>query len=335
MDASVILLIIGGIGLTFQNGQTAIMSKKCSFFVSIGYVQAIQMLVTLATWGIDSQFSTAGIEKVPLYAHFAGVANVLFLYLITDAIIQIGNAIPSGCMLSAQTLFNILIDEMGWFGFEKRSNSVWKSIGISAFILSIMILSIQPRHTTVADKNSLELKGGDTNDEEMVRDVEETKTKKNRLWITARSILFSILSGIVLGCISGFMSVYATYTTPSLGAFTSASSGTLICLLLVSIQTILSSKTESNISRPSFDIRSLPWWVRLNGLFSAFYFLMVSFVAPRYGAQLFFGIVNTCQLVSAVLADHFMVFGFGTRASIWQVVGSVGILGSMVIMLLS
>jgi transporter family-2 protein len=313
MDLGILLVVLGGVGITIQNGQTAIMSQKCSFFVSILWIQCVQIIVTSVVWGIDSKFSFDGLSEVPWYLFSLGIVNVIFVYLITAAVLQVGNAVSVGCMLCAQTIFNVIVDEMGLFGFPVRRNSVLKSVGIALFILSIVFVSIESKNGKTDPESSKS---------EIHSDPEKQRSlKKRNRWVYFRAVLEALGSGLFLGVVTGMLSNFAIYTSPPLAAVTSAFQGIIISAIMIVIQW-----KETNFQW------DMPWWVKPNGILAAYFFVLVSYISPKYGAQVFFGIFNCCQLTSAVFADHFGLLGFKKRMGLWQVIGIIGIIGSTVLM---
>jgi transporter family-2 protein len=314
MDLGILLVALGGVGITIQNGQTAIMSQKLSFFVSMLWIQCVQLIVTLIVWGIDSKFSLSGITEVPWYLYTIGVVNVIFVYLITKAVLEVGNAVSVGCMLSSQTIFNILVDELGMFGFPVRRNSILKSVGIALFVVSIAIVSIESKNGKKGRESSNVVKDSDM-------EKQTTAPKKRSRWVYFRAVLQALSSGILLGVMSGMLSNFAIYTSPPFAAVTSALQGILLSAIMIVIQW-----------KDTHFQWDMPWWVKPNGILAAYFFVLVSYISPRYGAQVFFAIFNCCQVTSAVFADHFGLLGFKKPMGPWQVVGILGIIGSTALM---
>ncbi len=65
---------------------------------------------------------------------------------------------------------------------------------------------------------------------------------------------------------------------------------------------------------PSIDtLGKISWWKWLGGAMGAFYITTVVVIAPKIGAANTLGFIVAGQLISAVIFDHFGLFGFVIR----------------------
>ena len=75
-------------------------------------------------------------------------------------------------------------------------------------------------------------------------------------------------------------------------------------------------------------LASVPWWVYLAGLVGTVFVAGGVVIAPVTGALLFFACVVAGQLVGALLADHFGLFGVAIRhISVARLAGLALVLG--------
>jgi len=75
-------------------------------------------------------------------------------------------------------------------------------------------------------------------------------------------------------------------------------------------------------------LASVPWWVYLAGLIGTVFVAGGVVIAPVTGALLFFACVVAGQLVGALLADHFGLFGAAVRhVSVARLLGLALVLG--------
>jgi transporter family-2 protein len=79
-------------------------------------------------------------------------------------------------------------------------------------------------------------------------------------------------------------------------------------------------------------LASVPWWVYLAGFIGTLFVAGGAVLAPLTGALLFFTCVIGGQLLGALLADHFGLFGIEPRpATVARLVGLALVLGGALI----
>lgn len=86
-------------------------------------------------------------------------------------------------------------------------------------------------------------------------------------------------------------------------------------------------------ARPDFgQVRALPWYAWIGGLYGAVFIASTAFAAPRLGVASTITLLVLGQLVGSVAIDHFGGFGLAPRPVTWErLLGVALVLGGVVL----
>jgi transporter family-2 protein len=138
-----------------------------------------------------------------------------------------------------------------------------------------------------------------------------------------------MLSAIVVGALVTFQPLMNAYLARALG---SPFGATAISIFVAGLGAALMVTVAGwgNLSRAT--LAPVPWWVFLAGLIGVVFVLSGVAIVPVTGALLFFTCVVGGQLIAALLADHFGLFGVHVRhVSVARLLGLALVLGGAVL----
>lgn len=121
-----------------------------------------------------------------------------------------------------------------------------------------------------------------------------------------------VLSAVGLGVIVAWQPLMNAMIARAIGsAYGAALISIIVTLVGALLVTMVAGRGE--ISRAT--LGALPWWVFLSGLIGTAFVAGGALIAPVTGALVFVACVVGGQLLGAMLADHFGLFGMAVRAA--------------------
>jgi transporter family-2 protein len=123
------------------------------------------------------------------------------------------------------------------------------------------------------------------------------------LWI-------SMLAAILLGTVVTFQPLLNAILARAIGSPYGAATISILVAALGAV-IMIAFAGRGDLSRAN--LASVPWWVYLAGFIGTLFVVSGVVIAPITGALLFFVCVIAGQLLGAMLADHFGLFGLQVR----------------------
>jgi bacterial/archaeal transporter family-2 protein len=142
------------------------------------------------------------------------------------------------------------------------------------------------------------------------------------LWI-------SMLAAILLGMVVTFQLLMNAILARAIGSpYGAAAISIFVAALGAAV--MIGFAGRGDLSRAA--LAAVPWWVYLAGFIGTLFVVSGVVIAPVTGALLFFVCVVAGQLLGAMLADHFGLFGLQVRpASLQRLLGLALVLGGAVL----
>jgi transporter family-2 protein len=142
------------------------------------------------------------------------------------------------------------------------------------------------------------------------------------LWI-------SMLAAILLGVVVTFQPLMNAILARAIGSPYGAAAISILVAALGAV-VMVAFAGRGDLSRAT--LASVPWWIYLAGFIGTLFVASGVVIAPITGALLFFVCVVAGQLLGAMLADHFGLFGLQVRpASLQRLLGLTLVLGGAIL----
>jgi transporter family-2 protein len=142
------------------------------------------------------------------------------------------------------------------------------------------------------------------------------------LWI-------SMLAAILLGVVVTFQPLMNAILARAIGSPYGAAAISILVAALGAV-VMVAFAGRGDLSRAA--LASVPWWIYLAGFIGTLFVASGVVIAPITGALLFFVCVVAGQLLGAMLADHFGLFGLQVRpASLQRLLGLTLVLGGAIL----
>ena len=138
-----------------------------------------------------------------------------------------------------------------------------------------------------------------------------------------------MLSAIAVGVLVTFQPLMNAILARAIG---SPYGATLVSLVVSATGALVMVAVTGRGSMTRETLATVPWWVFLAGLVGLVFVLSGVTVAPVTGALLFFSCVIGGQLLGALLADHFGLFGLAVRhVTAERLIGVALVLGGAIL----
>jgi transporter family-2 protein len=305
--------------VTIQNGQNARLGTISSPLFSAACIYLIQIFVS----GIFYIFYQIDSFEAPLWAYLGGPIMAIFIISIGITTEILGQALSISCMLTTQMIMGAVVDNFGLFGIPVLKLTIVRTILIAISILAVILISFDP-----TKKQGKVFPGIETDAVVNIVAKEEREGMKipKRQTHIKRSVMVAVAlsNGILLTVGSSIIGALGNFTSGSYSSFLSSVLGFSIILVLLIIDTFVMKNTFSF----TLMFKKAEWWVYLIGWAGGLYTIVLSYLLPGFGASLFFGISNSFQIITAMVCDHFGLFGVAKSK-----VTTLGFLGAIAIMI--
>ena len=144
----ILLLILGGIGLTVQSAvntrlKEAIGAPVPSAIVSFGV--GLAALGLLAAFGVlgRGRVSLSLLSENPWWMWIGGLFGAFYVVLAVVGVPKVGSAVVVSCAVFGQITAALVLDSFGWLGVPRAPLNLWRIAG--AVLLMAGVLLIQQK----------------------------------------------------------------------------------------------------------------------------------------------------------------------------------------------
>ncbi|HLV09706.1 MAG TPA: DMT family transporter [Halanaerobiales bacterium] len=136
-----LLAALAGLSMAVQGSLNSVLGKKlgiieASFIVHL-IAAAILFIFLLFNLG---KGNSASFFKGPWYLYLGGLLAVIISYTVIISIPELGVAVATTAIISAQVLTAAVIDHFGWLGLEKIQFTWLKVLGIIFLAAGVRLL---------------------------------------------------------------------------------------------------------------------------------------------------------------------------------------------------
>jgi bacterial/archaeal transporter family-2 protein len=141
--AGILYSFVAGILVALQSVFNTKLSEKAGFWLTIMFVHASGLLVSLCVFLIIRDGQLGKLLTVNKLYLLGGTLGVLIIYSVMKGVSSLGPAYMVAILFTAQLLFSFLIDQYGWFGVNPVPFSWNKVAGIAILILGVVVYKIK------------------------------------------------------------------------------------------------------------------------------------------------------------------------------------------------
>ncbi len=144
----VLLLILGGIGLTVQSAVNARLREAVGAPVLsavISFAVGLTALGLLAAFGVlgRGRLSPSLVSGNPWWMWIGGLFGAFYVVLAVVGVPKVGSAVVVACAVFGQIAAALVLDSFGWLGVPRTPLNVWRIAG--AILLMAGVLLIQQK----------------------------------------------------------------------------------------------------------------------------------------------------------------------------------------------
>ncbi len=142
----VLLLILGGVGLTLQAAVNARLREAVSAPVLsalISFLVGSVALGALAALGVFGRGRLPELSSNPWWIWIGGLFGAFYVTLAVIGVPRVGTAVVISCAVFGQMAAALVLDSFGWLGVPRAPLNVWRILG--AVLLMAGVLLIQQK----------------------------------------------------------------------------------------------------------------------------------------------------------------------------------------------
>ncbi|MFP4015497.1 MAG: DMT family transporter [Halanaerobiales bacterium] len=138
------LAAIAGLTMALQGSINSVLGKKIGIFEAsfIVHLTAAIILIIILLSNI-SKGHIQSWKEVPWYLYLGGVLGVIISYTVIVSIPELGVAVATTAIITAQVSTACLLDHLGAFGLEKIPFSWTKLIGIVLLAVGVRLMLVK------------------------------------------------------------------------------------------------------------------------------------------------------------------------------------------------
>ncbi|MEF2094736.1 DMT family transporter [Bacillus sp. CFBP9009] len=139
----IMFAVVAGVFISLQTVLNTRVSEKVGAWATTTIVLGLGFISSLSIFIIMDDTNLLAIGHINKLFLLSGVLGVVLVYCIIKAIRLLGPAYAISIVLVAQLTIAVLIDTLGWFGFEKAPLTLNKLIGIGIMISGIIMFKMK------------------------------------------------------------------------------------------------------------------------------------------------------------------------------------------------
>lgn len=313
MDPLISLVVIGSSLGVIQNGQTTRLGQLTSFLFAATYIHIVRIIVST----IYFCFTETTAYETPIYTYLGGFLIAFAIYSIGITTEIIGSALTIICVLSSKLILSALIDHFGWFGMPVNQLNASKCVVLLISVLAVLLVSL----------DSTKIKNEVTENGESSPLIQDTTSIPQREYEQATIILM-----VIVALLNGVSFTAGSTMLGAMGHYTSVGYASLISSILGFICFLSLFLFDFYIRCNRFKVKTLfaeaEWWLFWIGWPGAIYGIITIYLLPVFGASVFFGVHNSCQILTAIVLDKYGAFGSPKKEP--NVIGIIGALTMLI-----
>lgn len=141
----VLLLILGGIGLTVQGAvnarlRAAVGAPVVSALISFGVgAAALALMLVFGVLG-RGRVSLSELAGNPWWMWIGGLFGAFYVVLAVVGVPRVGTAVVISCAVFGQMVAALVLDSQGWLGVPRAPLSLWRIAGAVLVVAGVLLI---------------------------------------------------------------------------------------------------------------------------------------------------------------------------------------------------
>ena len=139
----VLLLVLGGIGLTLQSAvntrlREAVGSPVLGALISF-FVGSIPLALAVAG-GLFGRGRLTGLGEQPWWIWIGGLFGAFYVTLAVIGVPRVGTAVVVACAVFGQLAAALVLDSFGWLGVPRAPLNLWRVLGVVLVFTGVLLV---------------------------------------------------------------------------------------------------------------------------------------------------------------------------------------------------
>ncbi len=139
----VLLLVLGGVGLTLQAAvntrlREAVGSPVLSALIS--FLVGTVPLAVAASAGLLGRGRLSGLGGSPWWMWIGGLFGAFYVVLAVVGVPRVGAAVVVACAVGGQLAAALALDSFGWLGVPRAPLNLWRVLGVLLVFAGVLLV---------------------------------------------------------------------------------------------------------------------------------------------------------------------------------------------------
>jgi len=139
----VLLLVLGGVGLTLQAAvntrlREAVGSPVLSALIS--FLVGTVPLAVAASAGLLGRGRLSGLGGNPWWMWIGGLFGAFYVVLAVVGVPRVGAAVVVACAVGGQLAAVLALDSLGWLGVPRAPLNLWRVLGVLLVFAGVLLV---------------------------------------------------------------------------------------------------------------------------------------------------------------------------------------------------